>query len=29
VAPPYFPYVSKFVLQMMGMEAGSWSRKHY
>lgn len=29
VAPPYFPYVSKFVLQMQGIDPQNWSRKHY
>jgi hypothetical protein len=29
VAPPYFPYVSKFVLTMMGLEDTGWNRKYY
>ncbi|MDQ3024297.1 MAG: hypothetical protein M3R04_07960, partial [bacterium] len=29
VAPPYFPYVSKFVVEMQGIDPGSWSRKYY
>jgi hypothetical protein len=29
VAPPYFPYVSKFVVEMQGIQPGSWSRKYF
>lgn len=28
-APPYFPYVTKFVVTMLGIDAQSWGRKYY
>jgi hypothetical protein len=29
VAPPYFPYVTKFVVTLLGIEARSWGRQYY
>jgi len=29
VAPPYFPYVTKFLAQLMNMQASNWGRAYY
>jgi hypothetical protein len=29
VSPPYFPYVTKFTVSMLGKQAESWGRKYY